>query len=144
AGAPAEERTQLIQRIAEIHEHKLVDQPSAFVWWCQALRESPHSELAGDEAERLARACHTWEDLVGIYNQVIEEREDAEVQRRVLLKVARVYEHELHDNAKAEEAHLRVLGIDPKDPDALAALDRIYTASQMWTELADILSRRIG
>src|SRR5581483_10781139 len=62
----------------------------------------------------------------------------------VLLRLARVHEAELSDNAKAEEAHLQVLGIDPKDPEALAALDRIYTQASMWQELADILHRRIG
>ncbi len=140
----AEERTSMIQRIAEIHEHKLVDQPSAFVWWAQAVRETPSSELAVEEVERLARACHTWDELVGVYNQVLEERREPEIQRSVLLRLARIYEAELSDNAKAEESHLQVLAIDPKDPDSLAALDRIYTAASMWQELADVLHRRIG
>ena len=48
------DRMKLIQRIAEICEHKLVDQPSAFLWWCRAIREAPLSELAGEEVERLA------------------------------------------------------------------------------------------
>ncbi|MFI5290123.1 MAG: tetratricopeptide repeat protein, partial [Polyangia bacterium] len=127
-----EDRTQMIQRIAEIHEHKLVDQPSAFVWWAQAVREAPASELASDEVERLASACHTWEDLVSVYTQVLEERRapsDSEIQRGALLKLARVYEEELRDNAKAEESFLQVLSIDARDEKALAALDRIYTAA---------------
>jgi tetratricopeptide (TPR) repeat protein len=140
-----EERIAMHQRIAEIHEHKLVDQPSAFIWWAQAFREAPVSELAGDEVERLARAVHSWEDLVGVYTQVLEEyAQDSDVQRTVQLKLARVYEEELRDNAKAEEAHLQVLSIDAKDERALAALDRIYTQSSNWTELAGILTRRIG
>ncbi|HEY2216428.1 MAG TPA: tetratricopeptide repeat protein, partial [Solirubrobacteraceae bacterium] len=141
----ADERMQLIQKIAETHEHKLVDQPSAFIWWAQAVREAPKSELAIEEVERLAEACHTWEDLVGIYQQVLEERgDDSDTQRHVLSRLARVYENQLRDNARAEEAYLQVLSIDPTDSDALAALDRIYEAGGMWQELADILSRRIG
>ena len=141
----ADERMQLIQKIAETHEQRLVDQPSAFVWWAQAVREAPKSELAIEEVERLAEACHTWEDLVGIYAQVLEERgDDSETQRFVLSRLARVYEHKLRDNARAEEAYLQVLSIDPTDGDALAALDRIYEAGGMWQELADILGRRIG
>ena len=141
----ADERMQLIQKIAETHEHKLVDQPSAFIWWAQAVREAPKSELAIEEVERLAEACHTWEDLVGIYTQVLEERgDDADTQRHVLSRLARVYENKLRDNARAEESYLQVLSIDPTDSDALAALDRIYEAGGMWQELADILGRRIG
>ncbi len=142
--AGAEERMQMMQRIAEIHEHKLVDQPSAFIWWAQALRETPINELAGDEVERLAKACHTFDDLVQVYAQILEERNESDVQRVIQLKLARVYEEELHDNQKAEESHLQVLAIDARDEKALAALDRIYTQSQNWAELADILTRRIG
>ena len=54
-----------------------------------------------------------------------------------------MYEFELRDVQRAEEAHIRVLAIDPRDADALAALDRIYNQSSMWPELADILRRRI-
>ncbi|HEX8952817.1 MAG TPA: hypothetical protein VF945_13270, partial [Polyangia bacterium] len=73
-----------------------------------------------------------------------ERRQDSDVQRHVLSRLARVYEHQLRDNARAEEAYLSVLSIEPTDADALAALDRIYEAGGMWQELADILSRRIG
>ena len=76
---------------------------------------------------------------------MLEERgDDSETQRHVLSRLARVYEHKLRDNARAEESYLQVLSIDPTDSDALAALDRIYEAGGMWQELADILSRRIG
>src|SRR6202000_1672852 len=89
--------------------------------------------------------AHTWEDLVGIYTQVLEERrQDSEVQRHVLSRLARVYENQLRDAARAEEAHLSGLSISRTDSDALAALDRIYEQGSMWPELADILQRRIG
>ena len=58
---------------------------------------------------------------------MLEERgDDSDTQRHVLSRLARVYENQLRDNAKAEEAYLQVLSIDPTDSDALAALDRIY------------------
>ncbi|MCS6914793.1 MAG: tetratricopeptide repeat protein [Myxococcales bacterium] len=140
------ERQALLQRIAEICEHKLVDQPSAFTWWCRAFREQPMNELAGEEVERLAKAVHSWEELVGVYLDTLHDplaQSDPQVQRHVLLRVARVYEFELRDVHRAEEAYIRVLGIDARDPDALAALDRIYDQLSMWPELADVLRRRI-
>ena len=60
-----------------------------------------------------------------------------------LLRMARVYEFELHDAARAVETHLRVLEIEPKDADALAALDRLYLGAGMYDDLAEILRRRI-
>jgi len=140
------ERQALIQRIAEICEHKLMDQVAAFQWWCRAISEAPLSELAGEEVERLARVVRTWEELVGVYSDTLKgepAQRDPQVQRSLLLKLARVYEFELRDLQHAEEAHLRALQIDPKDAEALSCLDRIYAQTSMWRELADILRRRI-
>ncbi len=140
------ERQALIQRIAEICEHKLMDQVTAFQWWCRAISEAPTSEMAGEEVERLARVVRTWEELVQVYSDTLQgdiARRDAAVQRLLFLKVARVFEFELRDLQRAEEAHLNVLKIDSKDAEALAALDRIYAQLSMWPELADILARRI-
>ena len=60
-----------------------------------------------------------------------------------LLRLARVYEFELHDAANAVKTHLRVLEIEPKDADALAALDRLYLNAAMYDDLVEILRRRI-
>ncbi len=144
--ADAAERQSLIQRIAEICEHKLVDQVTAFQWWCRAVREAPTSELAGEEVERLAKVVRSWEELVGVYSDTLQDEQaqrDPQIQRHLLLKIARVFEFELRDVQRAEEAHIRVLAIDPRDAEALASLDRIYDQTSMWPELADILRRRI-
>jgi tetratricopeptide (TPR) repeat protein len=140
----ADERLQMIQRIAEVYEHRLVDQASAFVWWAQGLREQPRSELAGEEVERLAKATHGWDELAQVCRTIIEEQKEPEVLRLVHLRLARILEEELHDVSQAETAFLQVLSIDANAIDALVALDRIYTQGQMWAELADILRRRIA
>ena len=147
-----DDRLQMIQRIAEVYEHRLVDQGSAFVWWAQALREAPRSELAGEEVERLAAVTHGWDQLAQVCRTIVEEQKDSteppetkkEIRRVVYLRLARILEEQLQDVAKAEEAFLKVLSLDPNSVEALVALDRIYTQSQMWTELSDILRRRIA
>ena len=147
-----DDRLQMIQRIAEVHEHRLVDQGSAFVWWAQALRESPRSELAGEEVERLAASTHGWDELAQVCRTIIDEQKSSadpaetkrEIQRVVYLRLARILEEQLQDVAKAEEAFLQVLSIDPNSVEALVALDRIYTQSEQWTELSDVLRRRIA
>ncbi len=140
------ERQSLIERIAEIAEHKLVDQVRAFQWWCKAINEAPTSERAAEEVERLAKVTRSWEDLVAVYLETIKGEialADAQIQRMLWLKVSRVYEFELRDLQHAEEANIRVLQIEPKDPDALLSLDRVYNQTSMWRELADVLRRRI-
>jgi tetratricopeptide (TPR) repeat protein len=49
----------------------------------------------------------------------------------------------MHDAANAVTTHLRVLEIEPKDPDALASLDRLYLNAAMYDDLVEILRRRI-
>ena len=88
----ANERQSLIQRIAEICEHKLVDQVAAFQWWARAVREAPTSELAGEEVERLAKVVRSWEELVGVYGDTLQDdqaQRDPQIQRLLLLKIAR-------------------------------------------------------
>jgi tetratricopeptide (TPR) repeat protein len=137
------DRQAMYQRLAEISEHRLHDAERAFRWWGEALGEEPRSEQTAGELERLAREHGLWADLVAVYTDVLQRRPDREVERALFLRVARVHDAELGDLARAEEAYLRVLGLDGKDPDALEALDRIYETSGMWTELADILKRRV-
>jgi tetratricopeptide (TPR) repeat protein len=139
-----DERQTLLQRIAEIWEQRLSEPRAAFEAWTRALREAPLRDLPGWEVERLAAVAGAWNEVVTLYDQILAENQDVETRRRVLLKLARVWVSELQDAARAEETYLRVLELDPKDADALAALDQLYEGSGMWSELADILARRIG
>jgi tetratricopeptide (TPR) repeat protein len=136
------DKVQAVQRIAEICEQRLGDHSRAFEWWAHAYGHDPQSELVAEELERLARIVDGWEALVNTYRAVLEALEPDD-QKRVLMAMARVCEEEILDRARAEEAFLQVLQIDDMDPDALAALDRIYDQTGMFQELAEILKRRI-
>ncbi|HEU0033618.1 MAG TPA: tetratricopeptide repeat protein [Kofleriaceae bacterium] len=137
------DRQAMYQRLAELAEGKLYDQPKAFHWWSEALVEDPRWDHALEESERLAGATGSWDEMVAAYTRALERTQDKDVQRLTLLRMARVFEFELGDPARAVETHLRVLEIEPKDPDALAALDRLYLGAGMYDDLAEILRRRI-
>jgi tetratricopeptide (TPR) repeat protein len=133
-----------IQRIAELYEQNLYDEVQAFRWWGRGFAEDPLSEEAVEETERLAGSTGSWEELVGIYGQVATDKaDDPDLVKSVLLRMARVLEEEIGDLARAEEAHLRVLEIDPHAPQALEALDRIYTQLGEFEKLASTLHRRV-
>ncbi|HTM19059.1 MAG TPA: tetratricopeptide repeat protein [Kofleriaceae bacterium] len=138
------ERLRMFQQLGELAEKKLYDAGRAFTWWGEAVVEDPRSEIAVAETERLAAQISGWEETVNIYVRALERHnKDKKVARDTLLRLARVYEVELRDALRAVETHLRVLEIDPKDPDALAALDRLYEAAGMYEELVEVLRRRI-
>jgi golgin subfamily B member 1 len=137
------DRQQMYQRLAELAEQKLFDQNKALDWWAAAIVEDPRWENALEEAERLAGETGAWNDMVTAYNGALERTQDKETRRLTLLRLARVYEHEMHDAANAVTTHLKVLDVEPKDPDALASLDRLYLNAAMYDDLAEILRRRI-
>ncbi|HEX3477210.1 MAG TPA: tetratricopeptide repeat protein, partial [Kofleriaceae bacterium] len=137
------DKSAMYQRLAELAETRLYDQPKAFHWWSEALVEDPRWDHAIEEAERLAGATGAWDEMVAAYTRALERTKDRDVKRLTLLRMARVYETEIGDPARAVETHLRVLEIEAKDADALAALDRLYLGAGMYDDLAEILRRRI-
>ncbi|MGN6110824.1 MAG: tetratricopeptide repeat protein [Kofleriaceae bacterium] len=137
------DRQAMFQRLAELAEHKLYDQQKALHWWSEALVEDPRWDRALEEGERLAGQTASWDEMVAAYTRALERASDKEVKRLTLLRTARVHELELSDPAKAVETHLAVLELEPKDVDALAALDRLYLGAGMYDDLAEILRRRI-
>ena len=74
-----------------------------------------------------------WEPLANAYADVLGiEGIDAATQAVVGKRLARVFEEELADVAKAEETYRYVLTVAPEESDALANLDRIYTSLESW------------
>ncbi|HEY1546829.1 MAG TPA: tetratricopeptide repeat protein, partial [Kofleriaceae bacterium] len=140
------DRQSMYQRLAELAESRLYDQSKALDWWSAALIEDPRWDRSVEESERLAGETGAWQQMVHAYTNALETAKGQDVnvvKKLTLLRLARVYEFELHDPAHAVETHLRVLDIDAKDADALAALDRLYFGAGMFDDLAEILRRRI-
>jgi tetratricopeptide (TPR) repeat protein len=140
-----EERQALLRRLAEISEHKLVDQVAAFGWWAHAVKEDPSSELALEELLRLVRSTQQWDEYVDTMAHAAggEDRPPA-VRRDVLLRLAAVFENDLGDLERSERVLVQVLSEHEQDPAALASLDRIYVAQGMHENLAEVLRQRIA
>jgi tetratricopeptide (TPR) repeat protein len=138
------ERVSLYHRIAEDAEERLLDPVLAFNVNVRAIREAPLDERTGEEIERLASMLDGgWEPLANAYADVLSlEGMDAPTQAVIGKRLARVFEEELADAAKAEETYRYVLTIAPQEPDALAQLDRIYASLEQWPELAGVLEQR--
>ncbi|MES1178847.1 MAG: tetratricopeptide repeat protein [Myxococcales bacterium] len=138
------ERIAMYHRIAEDAEERLLDPVLAFNVHVRAIKESPLDERTSEEIERLASMLDGgWEPLANAYADVLGiEGVDAATQAVVGKRLARVFEEELADVAKAEETYRYVLTVAPEESDALANLDRIYTSLEQWPELAGVLEQR--
>ncbi|MFO0589178.1 MAG: tetratricopeptide repeat protein [Polyangiaceae bacterium] len=139
-----EERLAMYYRIAELFEEKLISTDGALAVYVRVLKEYPTDEKALEEVERLAGSTDGgWETLANAYADVLGLHADKGVQTSAGKKLARVFEEELGDVAKAEETYRYVLGVEPLDADALTNLDRIYTQLEQYPELATTLEQRV-
>ncbi|HVV52461.1 MAG TPA: tetratricopeptide repeat protein, partial [Polyangia bacterium] len=138
------ERQTLLRRLAEIAEHKLVDQVAAFGWWAEAVKEDPSAAQGLDELLRLARATHQWDAYVTTMSEAASADRAPAVRRDVLLRLGASFENDLGDLERAEKALLAVLDEHPRDAVALASLDRIYESQGMYESLAGILRQRLA
>jgi tetratricopeptide (TPR) repeat protein len=142
--AGREERLAKYYRIAELFEEKLISTDGALAVYVRVLKEYPNDEKTLEEVERLAGSTDGgWETLANAYADVLGLHNDRVVQTAAGKKLARVFEEELGDVAKAEETYRYVLGVEPLDADALANLDRIYTQLEQYPELASTLEQRV-
>ena len=139
----AGERVERMHRIAELAEEKALDHERAFLWMQKAILEDPGHDHSLAEAERLAEPMGGWRQLAGTYADGITRTEDAVHRVDLGKRLARVYEEELGDVSRAEEAYRFVVGVDARDEDALLALDRLYTDAGAHEALASTLQLRI-
>lgn len=140
----ADQRIAMYHRIAEDAEERVMDPVRAFEVYVRAIKERPLDERTGEEIERLAGMIDGgWEQLANAYADVLGiEGSEAATQAAIGKRLARVFEEELADVAKAEETYRYVLTVVPAETDALANLDRIYTLLEQWPELAGVLEQR--
>lgn len=136
------ERVHMMQRIAEIAEERAADHDRAYVWVQRALLEDPSNEQTLAEVERLGSVLDHWAQLANTYVDALARTSEPEQKVALGKRLARVYEEELADVARAEETFRFVLSVDPKDIDSLDALDRIYVANGAHHALSEVLKLR--
>nr|WP_276602857.1 tetratricopeptide repeat protein [Nannocystis pusilla] len=144
ATADTAERLQIIENTAQICEQQLGDAGQAYYWWLRAYMDDPLSERVAEEIERLAELTQEWGYIVDVGEQILENQnlsQDARVA--VLSRSGQVLETRLGDRARAIEVYNRLLALVPDHAEGLQALDRLYTQTGRWEELAEILQRRI-
>ncbi|MCC6809135.1 MAG: hypothetical protein IT381_17030 [Deltaproteobacteria bacterium] len=117
-------RLELLEEIRDIHDKELGQKDLAFIASCRVFREAP-IESASLAAERLAGETEGWEELCAVYEDVLEEIEDARVKIEVQRRLGRLYSERMNELGAAEEIYERLLDLAPGDADALDRLVEI-------------------
>jgi golgin subfamily B member 1 len=139
----SDKRVQLLRKVARVSSEMLNDHARAFKALASALREQPHHGETRSEIERIADMSSTWKSLTELYESIAENLTDAQLARSYWMRSAQIEDQQLGLVDEAAKGYVHVLSLDPADPEALDALEALFTRTQRWTDLIGVTERRI-
>jgi tetratricopeptide (TPR) repeat protein len=134
----------LLATLARAYEKELANPEAAIARNQTILKTAPKDPEAVDALERLYVATGRFADLLAIYDKKLELAKSKAETLEIRMKLASLYEDEAKQPEKAIELYDAILKEDPRQPKALAALDRIYQGLGKWTELALTMEQEIA
>ncbi|NUP10097.1 MAG: tetratricopeptide repeat protein [Polyangiaceae bacterium] len=135
-------RVGLLRKVGRVAAENLEDLPKAIDALSRALREDPTSGETLAELEQLAGQAGAWDKLEEILSEIAENLGDPLLARAYWMRLAAIDER-LGKVDAAAQRYLKVLGIDPADQEALAAMDALYRRTERWDDLVGVYRRRI-
>jgi len=144
----APERVEIFTRVADLKERRLSDPTGAFEALSQAFALEPGNDRVAGELSRVASENGLESEYCALLDGVIPDvLDDTLLASRLMIEVARLYDERLGNIEKAEASYRRLLDHDPDNPEtalpAVAALDRLLTASEGWEDLLGVLRIRV-
>ncbi|GMV41438.1 MAG: hypothetical protein AMXMBFR64_31540 [Myxococcales bacterium] len=142
--AEADERAALHVRAAEVWEHRLTEPDQAIISLAHALREDTASADVRAALCGVAERHGRWRTLVERVGELLDEAPELDPGRDATLWLARLAEQRAGDREEAIRRYRRVLDADELHPEAHAALERLLVAEERWSDLVDLLARRVA
>jgi tetratricopeptide (TPR) repeat protein len=138
--ASTRQRLYMLDKVAEIAEHRLRNDQVACGAWEEILSLCPTHPTAYASLARLYVRLTRWEQLLALTEDELEQVEDADEQADMCLRAAQIALERLEDPTRAEALLRRALEILPGYVPALEGLGRLLRAQQRWEELAVLAS----
>jgi len=139
-GSSAEIRA-MATELAELTGERLGDRAAAERAWRIVLEIEPDATDAFEALMATFRLEQRWIDLRDMLERRAEVTIDQQLRLQTLLSLAQLEEETLGDHTAAAGAYRRVLEIDASNAVAFTSLDRLYSTTQKWAELEELLSR---
>ena len=136
------QKVELLHRIARHHEEMLQAHGVAFETYARAVQFDIANEDSLGNLERLAMLVTRWKEVAALYDQELDKLgEDAARFVELGLRLAQIFETQLEDLESAVARYRRVLAVDAENHAAVSALDRLFTMTERYPELVEILKR---
>jgi tetratricopeptide (TPR) repeat protein len=140
---PVDRQVQYV-RLAEVHEQGRKDLSAAFAALSNALLQDADDEALYDQVERVASLTQRFAEAADVFEQRGSATSDAHLARELLRRAAVLAERELKDLPRATRDIEQALEKGGEDDVLLIELDRLYTATARFEDLADVLERRVA
>ncbi len=137
------EQLGLLRQLGGLYEGKLREHDKALDRYLAVVSLAPGDDESRDDAERAARASNGFPLVVGKYQELVKGADRA-LAMDLRLRLGRILAQELGKTEEALEAYGRVYADEPDHPAALAALQGLYRELGRYTELRDVLGRRLA
>jgi tetratricopeptide (TPR) repeat protein len=140
-------RAALLGELAAYFDGELRDPPRAIGAYRRLLEldggASATARRAAAALARLYEQSAAWPELRAVARRQAEWADGSGERRALLGRVAGLEEHQLGDREAAIRTWRDVLDDQPQDRDALDALERLYTGTERWRDLIDVLRRKL-
>lgn len=140
----AEERLSVRYRIGGLWEQQLENPEQAIAVYRSILDEDPGHGLALKALERLFTTLNRPQELVKVFERMVELAPSTEEAARLLFKVGATWEESLEDLGQAVDANQRVLQIDGDNVRAVENLERLYRSLSAWDDLVKTYESHIS
>lgn len=138
------DRVEILRGLAGLSEHRFDEPEDAIGHLQDILMTSPDDRYANDDLERIYSKTERWQDLVELLEGRADRARDggdADAELTLLVRVGEIWDSQLSDPDRATDIYERVLERDPEHTRALAALARLYEASEDWDRVAEVLRK---
>ncbi len=139
----SDERRDLLRRVAELRDERLRDDAGALDAFARLLPLDPDDARARERMIEIARRTRGYERAGDVLKATALAAQAPLPRAEILMDLARLYERDLDDGARADAVYREVVKLAPEEPSialpACRALERIYAASGSHKEYGDIL-----
>jgi tetratricopeptide (TPR) repeat protein len=140
-----ETKLKLLREVAGLYEGKVRDPQRAFDRYLSAFELLPSEGRTSEDVERLAKVIGQWGPVVASYRQAIQsadEKGDAIGGMTLRLRLGRVLVEEVDKLGEALEVYRAVYEAQGENPEAIAALEKLYRQTSRFGELLGIYQKK--
>jgi tetratricopeptide (TPR) repeat protein len=132
-------RVDLLHRRATIFREVRRDPPAAIAAYREIIEIDPTDARAIQALEQLLSESENWEDLAEHLRGRVDRSSGTKDEIPLRLRLAKLHEEQRRDLVAALDAYEEILGLDPREPHAIEALERLVQAPEHRLRITRIL-----